>query len=443
MTEPVVRCDLLRTRWPIPGRVSPVAKHLMKDDVKAIKERVRIDRLGHRGDGVVQGPDGPIFVAYSLPGEVLDVERKGERATVLSVIEPSAERVEPLCEYFGTCGGCAVQHWREDKYREWKRGLVVEALEQAHVEAEVEGLIDAHGEGRRRGVLHARRGGKQTLVVGFTGRRSHHVVPIENCPIFAPALERALKVAAKLAGPLDPGGKPLDIHVTATDAGLDVDIRGSGPLAPEVSAAIANIAREEKLARVTRHGEMVAQLREPFIRIGKANVVPPPGAFLQPTAAGEETLARLVQESVGNAKRVADLFCGIGTFALRLAENAQVLAIDSDEDAIAALKKAKGAPGLRPVDTLTRDLFRSPLTAGEIVPCKVVVLDPPRQGAEAQVRELGHSGANRVVYVSCSPSSFARDAAILVGAGFKLTRVAPVDQFRYSAHVELVGTFER
>jgi 23S rRNA (uracil1939-C5)-methyltransferase len=415
----------------------------MKDDVKAQKERLVIERVGHRGDGIVQGAEGPVFVPYSLPGETVDVERKGERATILSIAEPSPDRIEPECPHFGTCGGCAVQHWREDKYRAWKRGLVVEALSQAHVEAVPEELIDARGEGRRRAVLHARRGGKQALVVGFTGRRSHHVVPIEQCPIFAPALERALAIAAKLAEPLEPGGKPLDLHFTATDGGLDVDIRGSGPLGPEPTAAIANIAREEKLARVTRHGEMVAQLREPFIKIGKANVVPPPGAFLQPTVAGEEMLARLVLESVGNAKRVADLFCGIGTFALRLAENAQVLAIDSDEDAIAALKKAKGAPGLRPVETLTRDLYRSPLTAGEIVPCKVVVLDPPRQGAEGQARELGHSGATRVIYVSCSPSSFARDAAILVGAGFRLTRVVPVDQFRYSAHVELVGTFER
>jgi 23S rRNA (uracil1939-C5)-methyltransferase len=415
----------------------------MKDDVKAQKERLVIERVGHRGDGIVQGAEGPVFVPYSLPGETVDVERKGERATILSIVEPSPDRIEPECPHFGTCGGCAVQHWREDKYREWKRGLVVEALAQAHVDAPVEDLIDAHGEGRRRAVLHARRGGKQALVVGFTGRRSHHVVPIDRCPIFAPALDHALAVAVKLAEPLEPGGKSLDLHFTATDAGLDVDIRGSGPLGPDVTAAVASIARQEKLARVTRHGEMVAQLREPFIRIGKANVVSPAGAFLQPTVAGEETLARLVQESVGNAKRVADLFCGIGTFALRLAENAQVLAIDSDEDAISALKKARGAPGLRPVETLTRDLYRSPLTAGEIVPCKVVVLDPPRQGAEGQARELGHSGANRVIYVSCNPASFARDAAILVGAGFKLTRVVPVDQFRYSAHVELVGTFER
>lgn len=415
----------------------------MKDDVKPTKERLVIDHIGHRGDGVALAPEGPVFVPYALPGETVEAERKGGRAALLSVIEPSAERIEPLCPHFGTCGGCAVQHWREDKYREWKRDLVVAALAQENIETEVAGLIDAHGAGRRRAVLHAKRGGRNVLVVGFTGRRSHIVVPIDQCPIFAPALTRALAVAWRLAEPLEPGGKPLDLHFTATEGGLDVDIRGSGPLEADVTAALAAIAQEEKLARLTRHGELVAQLREPFLTMGKARVVPPPGTFLQPTAAGEEALARLVLEAVGSAKRVADLFCGIGTFALRLAEQAQVLAVDSDAAAIAALGKAKAAPGLKPVETLVRDLFRSPLTAGEIVPCKAVVLDPPRAGAEAQARELGHSGASKVVYVSCNPASFARDASLLVGAGFRLARVVPVDQFRYSAHVELVATFER
>ena len=415
----------------------------MQQDTKPQIERLVIDHIGHRGDGIAHSPEGPVFVPYSLPGETVEAERKGDRATIVSVIESSAERIEPFCPHFGTCGGCAVQHWRDDKYRAWKRDLVVTALAQARIDAPVEDLIDAHGEGRRRAVLHARRGGRKVLVVGFTGRRSHIVVPIDQCPIFAPALERALAIAWKLAEPLDPGGKPLDLHFTATDGGLDVDIRGSGPLTPQVAAALAAVATQEKLARVTRHGEIVTQLTEPVLKIGKAHVVPPPGVFLQPTALGEATLASLVIESVGNAKRIADLFSGIGTFALRLAENAQVLAVDSDEHAIAALKKAKGAPGLKPIDTMVRDLFRTPLTAGEIVPCKVVVLDPPRQGAEAQARELGHSGANRIVYVSCNPASFARDAEILVATGFKLERIVPVDQFRYSAHIELVGVFSR
>lgn len=415
----------------------------MKQESKAQIERLSVARMGHRGDGIAETSEGPVFVPYALPGETVEAERKGERAEVVSILGPSPDRVEPICPHFGACGGCAVQHWREDKYRAWKRDLVVDALRQAGVEAPVEELVDAHGEGRRRAVLHARRGGKQALAIGFTGRRSHHIVPIEQCPIFAPQLDRTLAIARRLAEPLNPAGKPLDLHFTATDSGLDVDIRGSGALAPDAIEMLGRIAREEKLARVTRHGELVAQLAEPVLRIGKASVVPPPGVFLQATAKGEAVLAALVLDAVGNAKRIADLFSGIGTFALRLAENGQVLAVDGDEDAIAALRKAKGAPGLKPVESIVRDLFRSPLTAGELVPNKVVVLDPPRQGAEAQARELGHSGATRIVYVSCSPATFARDAAILLASGFKLARVVPVDQFRYSAHIELVGVFDR
>jgi 23S rRNA (uracil1939-C5)-methyltransferase len=406
-------------------------------------ERLAVARMGHRGDGIADTPLGSIFVPYALPGETVEAEIKGERGEILKLLEQSPDRIEPICPHFGTCGGCAVQHWREESYRAWKRDLVVTALAQAGVGAPVEGLVDAHGEGRRRAVLHARRGGRKVLAVGFTGRRSHHVVPIDQCPIFAPPLTRALAIAWKLAEPLEPGGKPLDLHFTATDGGLDVDIRGSGPLSPGTGEALARVAREEKLARVTRHGELVAQLAEPVLRIGDAAVVLPPGVFLQATVKGEETLAALVGEALGNARRVADLFCGIGTFALRMAATAQVLAVDNDGDAIAALRKAKGAPGLKPVETVVRDLFRSPLTAGELVPCKLVVLDPPRQGAEAQARELAHSGATRIVYVSCNPATFARDAQILIGGDFKLTRVVPVDQFRYSAHVELVGVFDR
>jgi 23S rRNA (uracil1939-C5)-methyltransferase len=269
------------------------------------------------------------------------------------------------------------------------------------------------------------------------------VVPIDRCPIFAPALGRALAIARRLVEPLQLTNKPLDLQFTATDGGLDVDLRGSGPVGPEAMAALARIAQKDRLARLTRHGEIVALLSEPRLAIGGATVVLPPGAFLQATAAGEAALAGLVRKAVADARRIADLFCGIGTFALRLAGSARVLAADADAAAIAALARAAGAPGMKPIETVTRDLFRYPLTAAELVPCKVAVIDPPRQGAEAQARELTKSGLARVVYVSCNPASFARDAVILVAGGFKLGRVVPLDQFRYSAHVELVGVFDR
>lgn len=405
-------------------------------------EMLDIARMGHRGDAVAETPAGPVYVSYALPGETVEVERAGDRAQLLRVIAPSPDRIEPICPHFGTCGGCAMQHWRTDAYRAWKRRLVVAALAGAGIEAPVADLVDAHGEGRRRAVLHAKRGGRKILVVGFTGRRSHVVVPIDQCPILAPPLARAIAIAWRLAEPLKPTGKPIDISFAATDGGLDVDLRGTGPLNPKMTTALAQIGAEEKLARITRHGELVAQFAEPSIKIGRARVVLPPGSFLQATALAEEILARLVSEAVGEARVVADLFCGVGTFALRLAERARVIAFDVDAGAISALSRAS-APGLKPIEAKARDLFRRPLVAAELAGCEAVVLDPPRQGAEAQARALAQASVPRIIYVSCNPATFARDARILSDGGYRLVSVVPVDQFRYSAHVELVGVFER
>ena len=406
-------------------------------------ETLSIARLGHRGDGVADTPSGPVYTPYTLPGEVVEAERSGDRGRLLHMLTPSPDRIAPICPHFGTCGGCALQHWRAEPYRAWKRGLVVTALDQAGIEAEVAELIDAHGAGRRRAVLHAKRSGRKILVVGFTGLRSHVVVAIDRCPVLAPALERALPIAWRLVEPLALAGKPIDIQFTATESGLDVDLRGTGPLRASTIAALARIAGEEKLARLTRHGELLALFAEPWVRIGRARVVLPPGGFLQATAVAEEALAGLVGEAVSEATSIADLFCGVGTFALRLAERARVRAFDASKEAIAALARAAAAPGLKPVEAAARDLFRRPLLPAELDGCDAVVLDPPRQGAEAQAKALAQSRVPRIVYVSCNPATFARDARLLAAGGYRLGRVVPVDQFRYSAHVELMATFAR
>jgi 23S rRNA (uracil1939-C5)-methyltransferase len=312
----------------------------------------------------------------------------------------------------------------------------------------VDELIDAHGDGRRRAVFHARRGTHDLLEVGFAALRAHHVVAIDRCPILAPALGGAIEAAWAIAEALAGEGKPLDIQVTATDSGLDVDVRGSGPLTTKRMADLAAVAERHKLARLTRHGEMVSLRATPVLKIGRAQVVLPPGAFLQATAAGEATLAQLVemhcQDNKMPAKQVADLFAGIGPFALRLAQRSRVAAADGDADAIAALQRAAAATqGLKPIDAQVRDLFRRPLLPAELKPFDAVVFDPPRQGAEAQARALAASAVPRIVAVSCNPATFARDARILVDGGYRLTRVTPVDQFLYSAHVELVALLER
>ena len=412
-------------------------------------EHLLIDRVGHRGDGVVDAAGEPIFVPGALPGETVEVDNipgHPDRRQLLRVETASPERITPICPHFGICGGCAVQHWETSAYRTWKRGLVIEALRQAGIAAPVADLIDAHGGGRRRAVFHARPGTHDVLEVGFAAARAHQVIPIDRCPILAKALDSALKAAWAIAETLGPLRKPLDIHVTATDTGLDIDVRGSGPLTANVATALARLAATHNLARLTRHGELVAQARPPTLRIGAATVALPPAAFLQATAEGESVLARLVAEICAAAKPkkgIVDLFAGIGPFALRLAEQTRVTACDNDEAALAALAQAGHAPGLKPVTTERRDLFKNPYLASELNRFDAVVFDPPRQGAQAQSRELAASRVPVVAAVSCNPGTFARDARIMLDGGYRLADVTPVDQFRYSAHVELVARFER
>ena len=415
--------------------------------VPPVTERLTIARLGHRGDGIADTPQGPLYVPYVLAGESVTVEPVAghpDRRHLVHIDQASHERIAPICKHFTKCGGCAMQHWSLAEYHLWKRGLVAEALAQAGLVAPVEPLIDAHGAGRRRAVLHARRGPHDVLEVGFTAPRAHHVVAIEACPILAPGLNGAVRAAWAIAECLRPAGKTLDIHATASDVGLDIDLRGSGPLSPGEGAALARLAGRQGLTRLTCRGELVAQRAPPMLQIGRANVALPPGVFLQATAEGEAALAKLVRAHVGGAKRVADLFCGIGPFALRLAEQARVTAADSDEAAVSALKRAAAAtPGLTPVEAVARDLLRRPLAAAELKGYDAVVFDPPRQGAEAQARELAKSVVPVVVAVSCDAATFARDARILVAGGYRLDAVTPVDQFRYSHHVEMVAAFSR
>ncbi len=411
-------------------------------------ERLVIDHVGHLGDGVALIEGRSIFVPYTLGSETVEVAavpgHHPDRRQLIRVEKASPERVDPFCQHFGICGGCAIQHWETEPYRAWKRDLVTATLAQAKIDCEVFPLIDAHGRGRRRMTLHARKGTHDVLKVGFAAAHSHDVVPINRCPILDPGLSGALDAAWALAEPLTGIGKPLDIQITATDGGLDVDVRGSGPLPAAMVTALSAVAARHRLARLTRHGELVLMRQPPGVTMGKARVVLPPGSFLQATVAGEESLAALVSRHCGRAKHIADLFCGVGPFALRLAEKSRVSAYDNDAGAIASLQKAAATTnGLKPVKAESRDLFRRPLVAEELRDFDAVVFDPPRQGAQAQAERLASSKVPVVIAVSCNIATFARDARILIDGGYKIEGVTPVDQFRHTPHVELVARFTR
>jgi 23S rRNA (uracil1939-C5)-methyltransferase len=411
-------------------------------------EKLVVDHVGHFGDGVAAAADGQyVYVPYALSGETVEVAPvpgHPDRRRLLTVERASPERIAPFCPHFGVCGGCAIQHWDEERYRAWKRDLVVETLAQTKIACEVFPLIDAHGAGRRRITLHARLGTHEVLKVGFAAAGSHDIVPVDRCPILAPGLSGAIDAAWALAELLISIGKPLDIQLTATDNGLDADVRGSGPLPAKMIATMSGVAEQHRLARLTRHGELVLMREPPTIMIGAAQVILPPGSFLQATVAGEEALAALVAGHCRRAKHVADLFCGVGPFALRLAAASRIAAFDSDAGAVAALQKAATAtPGLKPVKAEARDLFRRPLVVQELRDYDAAVFDPPRQGAQAQATQLAASKVPTVVAVSCNVATFARDAKILIDGGYTIEGVTPVDQFRHTPHVELVARFVR
>lgn len=391
-----------------------------------------ITSLGHKGEGVAEIDGRKVFVPLALPGETVEIEAEGERGTLLGVITPAPNRIEPFCPHFGACGGCQLQHMDRASYEAFKIGLVETPLRFAGIEQKVTRFIDASGDGRRRATLHARREG-----AGYMRLRSHQVHDLDACPIFAPGLARAPDIARSVMQSVG----EADVSFTATLTGLDVAVRTEKKQAR--ADRLAPLVARFKLARLALNGEMVLQVQPAIIAMGRAQVELPIGSFLQATEAAEQALADYVLNAVGKARTVADLFCGVGPFALRLAEQRPVMAFDNDKPGIAALDKARRfTKGIREVTAKARDLFRDPLTQFELN-YEAVVLDPPRAGAEAQARELAKSKVRTVVMVACDPRTFARDAAILVAGGYQVGEIVAVDQFTQSAHVEIAATFHR
>ncbi len=409
-------------------------------------ETVALDiaRLGAQGDGVADTASGPVFVPYVLAGERVQAEVRGERARLVAVLNPSPNRITPVCRHFTHCGGCALQHVERGTYLAWKRDVVATAFGARGIMAPV-GHVATVGLGaRRRATLSARRTGR-AIVLGFFEAKGHEIVDLQECPVTASAIVRALPTLKRLVEPLVTQKFPVRLTVTLAANGLDValeDVPGNPP--PEVRERVAHEAAAGKLARVTIAGETLYQSTVLAVRFGDASVVLPARAFLQAAPVAEAEMVRLVTAAVGSAKRVADLFCGLGTFTFPLAKRAAVLAVDGDKQAIGALQSAeKRAQGLKPIETKVRDLFREPLSGKELEGFDAVVFDPPRAGAAAQAAALAASKVQTVVAVSCNPATLARDARILIDGGLKLAAVTPIDQFLFSPHIEAVAVFRR
>lgn len=408
-------------------------------------ETVRLDitGLGAQGDGVATHEGRPVFVPFALPGETVEAVLDGSRATDVRVLKAAPGRKEPACSRYGTCGGCTLQHLPEAAYLDFKRALVSDALAANGIRVEVDPVIPCSPRTRRRAVFAASRT-PVGVVVGFNERRGGRILDIPDCAVISPDLLAAIPLLSQLAGDLAPVKGHLDIAVTATASGLDAAITNAPrSISADQKLALASATVEGPFARISVNGETILQHRVPAIPAGLAWINPPPGGFLQAVEAAQGQMVELVKQAVGSSRRIADLFCGAGTFAIPLAEGATIHAVEALDAPLESLRNAARHPGLKPVTVERRDLFRRPLTSAELDRYDAVVLDPPRAGAEAQSAQLARSRVRRVAMVSCNAVTFARDIATLAAGGFRLKRVTPVDQFLWSPHIEVVAALSR
>lgn len=400
---------------------------------------ITIDRLSLRGEGLGNG----VTVARALPGEVVEGDIVDNRIASPRIVTPSTDRVSAPCRHYRTCGGCALMHASDGFVAGWKQSVAAEALRAQGLEAEFLPTITSPPGSRRRATLAGRRL-KSGALVGFHGRATDTLTAIPDCRLLDPALLATLPALEALVAEGGSRSAEMRLTVTAYEQGVEVAVQGGKPLDTALRVALPGIAAQHRLVRLVWGDEVLVQEAPPTLTFGRARVSPPPGAFLQATPQGEAALVVAVRGIVGEARRVADLFAGCGTFALSLAETAEVHAVEGAAPLLAALSLGwRNASGLKRVTTETRDLFRRPLQPDELAGFDAVVIDPPRAGAQAQVAMLAQARVPVIAHVSCSPATFAREARTLVEAGYRLGHVQIVDQFRWSSHVELVTGFVR
>jgi len=403
--------------------------------------RFTIKRLGSQGDGVAETETGELFIPFTLPGETVTAARERDRATLMAVLEASPLRIDPVCRHFTECGGCAVQHLQADAYQQWKRDKVVHALKG--IAGDIGALVPCAPATRRRVVLAARRA-DTGMLLGFHRHLSPEIIPIEECPISLPEIVAALDRLRSVADLVCATTKSFRLTVTVTGSGLDVAVYESGKLGENQRRLASNFIMANGFARLSIDDEIVIEPKKPVVMFGTVAVAVPPGAFLQATEAAEQTMADLVGGHLKRAKKVADLFAGCGSFALRLAAKSEVHAVEGDAAALSALDRgSRFATGLKRVTGERRDLFRRPLTFKELNAFDGVVFDPPRAGAEDQSKQIARSDVPLVAAVSCNPATLARDLRILIDGGYTLKSVTPIDQFLWSPHVEAVALLEK
>ena len=405
---------------------------------------LKIDFVGHKGDGVAHLNNHPIYVPYALEGEVITVIGSGPRRDLDTIIEASENRIEPICKYFGTCGGCHLQHMSQPAYLEWKVGLVTEPLSRAGIDLEPDTILSYSDASRRKCVFNAQRT-PAGMKLGFNEKSSNEIVALDACPVLVPSINEQLDEIHDLVNSVPTTKHPLRVSVLETKNGLDIAIEDAKPLSEAERQVLIKKTIAHKFSRLTVNLETLIKTAEPHIEIASTIIAPPPAAFVQALKHAEDDMSDIVSEFLKGCKQVADLYCGIGTFALKLAENSAVYAVEESGEALNSLDHAWRQTGgkLKQIKTEKRNLERRPVTFGELKKMDGLVFDPPRAGAELQCKQIAKSRVKKVAAVSCNPNTFATDLAILLAGGFEVKRIIPIDQFKYTPHVEVVALLER
>ncbi|MBX2806889.1 MAG: class I SAM-dependent RNA methyltransferase [Hyphomicrobiales bacterium] len=407
-----------------------------------MRRELVIDRLGGHGDGIAKADGQSVYVPFALPGETVLADVEGERGALIEILQTTAQRQAPICRHFGQCGGCSVQHLAMQPYLDWKRDRIIEGLSLEGISVEPEPTLFFGPHTRRRAVFTAEKAGRDVRL-GFRRAASHELIAIEECPVLLPSLEASLPVIVEALRDIMPDGEAR-IQATMCDNGLDLNIDSPGKRLGPISPRLGHLAEQHRIIRITDRDEPMLTIATPRVTLDGVELDLPPQAFLQAGSDAEAAMARIAVKAAGKAKTIADLFSGLGAFTFALARKARVTAIEVDKGLLAALDvAARRAKGRKPVTTLARNLALEPLSFMELNAYDAVLFDPPRGGALPQARTLAKSRVPAVIAVSCNPVTFAKDARALCDGGYRLNKLTPIDQFVYSAHVELVAVFNK
>ena len=432
-----------------------MARHFRKKNNKKqtklpVESLVKIQNLGVRGDGIGRSESGELFfVPYVLSGETVlakPVGKKGDgyNCSVIDIVEASAERIEPSCQHFGECGGCKLQHMPYDTQKAFKKTIIKNAFSKQDIDAPVKEPIIVGGL-RRRARFVAKKSGKG-YVGGFHKAQSHAIAPIVSCEIVSPAVWQAfqsvLNGLSKFKAP-----NALDIHVTEGTNGMEIVIYPHGDFEIDLQAreVLTDIVNEHKFVGLYWYNrdftDPVCVMESLQIKFGNVMVGVPPASFLQPSQEGQKVLTDLIVSALDGVKgRIADLFSGSGCFSFPLTKFGSVDAFEGNALALQLLNKTASGKG---VHGFVRDLELKPLDDEECSAYKAIVLDPPRNGAMAQVEQIAVSTCPIVIYVSCNPIALAKDSVVLLEGGYRIESITPVDQFAHSDHTESLVVFKK